>query len=178
MLLEFIAAIASGFAVLGLVLVLNILTGRRLASWVFPAAAGLGMLLYSIWSEYSWPDRAIVPGSPYAEASRNEARFWYRPWTYIWPQSNRLIAIDQRFSRSHPQSPHLVQTRVVLLARWMPEYSYLVVFNCDEATRADMFEGVELQPDGSVTGAQWVALAGDDPVLLAACGEREGRDGS
>lgn len=178
MLLEFIAALASGFAVLGLLLMLNLLTGRRLASWVFPAGAGLGMLLYSVWSEYSWPERAIVPGSPYVEASRNEARFWYRPWTYIWPQSNRMIAIDQRFSRSHSEAPHMVQTRVVLLARWTPEYSYLVVFDCAEGARADMFEGVELQADGTVTGANWVPLASDDPVLRTACEAWEGRDGS
>lgn len=174
MILEFIAALTSGFALLGVVLVINRLTGRRMAQWVFPAAAGLGMLAYSIWSEYSWASRVIVPGSPYVEVSRNHDSFWYRPWTFLWPQVNRIIALDRRFTRTHPAQPRLVLSRVVRLERWIPESSYLAVFDCDEGAQAPMVEGVELLEDGTVDGAEWMSLPVDDPLLRNACALREG----
>lgn len=177
MLLEFIAALASGFAAFGVLLMINAFTGRRLPRWVMPAGAGLGMLAFTIWSEYSWPERAILPGAGYQEASRNSVATWYRPWTYVWPQSNRLIAIDHRFTRTHPEAPDLVLTRVALLARWMPEYGYLVVFDCATGRQADLLAGVELMPDGTLEGAEWVEIGTDDPVLATACTHGGGADG-
>jgi hypothetical protein len=177
MLLEFIAAIAAGFGLLGLVFALDRLTGRRLPRWAYPAAVGLGLLSYTVWSEYTWPERAIVPGTGYVEASRNQVSTWYRPWTYIWPQSNRLIAVDHRFTRRHDQAPDLVLTRIALLARWMPEFGYLVVFDCAERARADLLAGVELRDDGTLEGASWVQLEADDPVLRTACEAREEGNG-
>jgi hypothetical protein len=177
MLLEFIAALAAGLGLLSVIFVLNHLTGRRLPRWIFPATVGLGMLGYTIWSEYTWPERAIVADSGYVEASRNEVQVWYRPWTYLWPQSNRLIAVDHRFTRRHEQAPDLVLTRVALLARWMPEFGYLVVFDCAEHARADMLAGVELREDGTLEGASWVQLEAGDPVLRTACDAREEEHG-
>lgn len=173
MFLEFIAALAAGLGLLGVVFLLDRLTGRRLARWAYPAAVGLGMLSYSIWSEYTWPERAVVAGTGYVEASRNEVRVWYRPWTYVVPQSNRVIAIDHRFTRRHAEAPNLVLTRVALLARWIPEFSYLVVFDCEENARADLLAGVELRDDGTLEGASWLPLSADDPVLRTACDARE-----
>jgi hypothetical protein len=173
MLLEFIAAIAAGLGMLSVVFATDYLTGRRLPRWIYPATVGLGMLGYTIWSEYSWPERVVVAGSGYVEASRNEVQVWYRPWTFLWPQSNRLIAIDHRFTRQHDQAPELVLTRVALLARWMPEFGYLVVFDCAAHARADMLAGVELREDGTLEGASWVQLGPDDPVLRTACEARE-----
>lgn len=174
MFLEFIAALASGFALFGIALILNRLTGRWMPSWVFPAAMGLGMLSYSVWSEYTWSARVMVPGTPYVEASRNHDSVWYRPWTFLWPQVNRLIVLDRRFTRTHPDQPHLVQTRVVRLERWIPESGFLAVFDCDAGALTPMVEGVELMPDGTVQGAEWAPLPADDPLLRRACALREG----
>ncbi len=174
MLFEFIAALTSGFALFGVLMLVNRLTGRWMPRWAYTAAVAAGMLSYSIWSEYTWADRAIVPGSGYVEASRNAQSVWYRPWTYIWPQSNRMIALDARFTRTHPDQPQLVLTRVALMGRWVPEYGYLAVFDCDASARADLLAGVELLDDGTLRGAEWVPLGADDPVLGAACANRDG----
>ncbi len=174
MILEFIAALTSGVALMGVLMLANRLTGQRMGRWVFPAAVGLGMLAYSVWSEYSWASRAITPDSPYVEVTRNHNSVWYRPWTYLWPQVNRMIALDRRFYRTRTDQPHLVQARVVRLERWIPESAYIAVFDCDAGALAPLLEGVELMPDGTLAGAEWDSLPADDPILRGVCALREG----
>jgi len=174
MILEFIAALTSGIALMGVLMLVDRLTGQRMGRWVFPAAVGLGMLAYSVWSEYSWASRVIAPDGHYVEVTRNQSGVWYRPWTYLWPQVNRIIALDRRFQRTHPDQPHLVQIRVVRLERWLPESAFLAVFDCDEGALAPMVDGVELMADGTVAGADWVPMPADDPMLRGACALREG----
>ena len=104
MLLEFIAIIAAGFGLAGIALTLNIALRRRLPPWIVPAAAGAGMLLMAIWLEYSWFERTASTFPDGVEiASTHQARSWYRPWTYVVPLTNRLIAVDRRFDRLSAQ---------------------------------------------------------------------------
>jgi hypothetical protein len=169
MLLEFLASIIAGLGVIGILIALNRLTGRRMPKWAFPAGFAATMIGYTVWSEYTWPDRAVVAELGYVEASRNATSAWYKPWTLIWPQSNRVIAIDHRHSRQHPDHPGLVMTRVALLARWTPELGYMVAFDCVNHASAELFDGVTVAEDGSLEGAVWVQMEETDSVLRAAC---------
>ena len=54
MFVELIATIVAGIACAGLVMPLNISTGRRLPKWMMPVAAGLGMIGMTISNEYTW----------------------------------------------------------------------------------------------------------------------------
>jgi hypothetical protein len=116
----------------------------------------------------------MTPDTPYVEVTRNLNSVWYRPWTYLWPQVNRIIALDRRFERTHREQPDLVQIRVVRLERWLPESGFVAVFDCDAGALAPMVEGVELMPDGTLEGAEWVPMTADDPLLRGACALREG----
>lgn len=170
MLLELIAIISAGFALAGLALMLNFILGKRLPGWIFPAAAGVGMLVMSVWLEYSWLDRITATYPAEVEVvSTNNVQAWYRPWTYVVPQVNRLIAIDHRFERRHPARPGQVLTRVLLVGRWVPARPFAVVFDCATRRRADLGDEVKLADDGSLVNAQWRTLGDDDPVLEAAC---------
>ena len=170
MLREFIAIIAAGFGLAGVTLMLNVLVGKRLPGWVMPAAAGLGMLGMAVWLEYSWLDRVTANYPAEIEvASTNEVRAWYRPWTYVVPQVNRLIAIDHRFDRRNPAHPDQVLTQVLLVGRWEPSRQFGVVFDCARQRRADLVDQVRFAEDGSLANAQWRTLRADDPVLAAAC---------
>lgn len=169
MLLEFLASIIAGLGVLGILFAVNRLTGRWMARWAYPAGFAATMIAYTVWSEYTWADRAVVPELGYVEASRNESSAWFKPWTLIWPQSNRVIAIDHRHTLRHPDHPNLVMTRVALLARWTPELGYLVVFDCENHASAELFDGVRVNEDGSLEGAVWAQLEETDGVLRAAC---------
>lgn len=170
MLFDLIATIASGFAAAGIVLILNFIVGKRLPGWAVPAAAGAGMLAFAIWSEYSWASRAMMHMPPEVEvASTNQVRAWYRPWTYVVPQVNRLIAVDHRFTRRHAERPGEVMTRVLLMGRWEPSRQFGVVFDCVGHRRADLIDQVVLSEEGDLVNARWFQLEAGDPVMRAAC---------
>jgi len=171
MFLELIAILAAGFGLAGIALSINIALRRRLPQWIVPAAAGAGMLLMAIWLEYSWFERTTGTFPEGVEvASSNQVRSWYRPWTYVVPLSNRLIAIDSRFDRRHADRPGQVLTRVILAGRWEPTRQFGAVYDCIGHRRADLLDQVELREDGSLGNATWVQLSADDAALRIACG--------
>lgn len=171
MLLEFIAIIAGGFGLAGLAMTLNFLVGKRLPGWTVPAAAGAGMLAMAVWLEYSWLDRATSSYPDGVEiASTHQTRSWYRPWTYVVPLTNRLIAIDHRFDRRNPAHPDMVLTQMVLAGRWEPTREFGAMFDCARHRRADLLDQVRFADDGTLEDADWHVLDPADPVLQTACG--------
>ncbi|WP_114965394.1 hypothetical protein [Alkalilacustris brevis] len=170
MLLELIATVVMGFAAAGCVLILNWILGGRLPKWLIPLAAGAGMIGFIVWSEYSWSSRIIdtLP-EEVSVVSQNEVRNWYRPWTYIWPLTNRMTLVDHRFDRRNEAFPDHVLTAVVLMGRWEPGRQVPVVFDCAQSLRADMSADVVFTDDGALEGADWLRLPEDDPALRAVC---------
>jgi len=171
--IDLIAALSAGFAVFGLALILNHLTGRRLPRWAYPAAFGLGMLAYSVWSEVTWDDRTLAAQPHLTLAEAPLARSWYRPWTWVAPQPDYLVALDRRFLRVNPGQPDLVLVRVVRLARFVPESGFLAVFDCARGRIAPLAEGADLATDGTLPGADWTPLPAGDALLTGACALRE-----
>jgi hypothetical protein len=170
MLLEFIATIALGLGTAGLLLIFNRLLGRRLPGWVVPAGAGLAMILFLIYLEYSWAPRTAeqLPEGVVVTSTSSQS-MWYRPWTYVRPLSLRMIAVDTRRNRTHPDQPDRVMTTMVLFERWMPTREIPVVFDCRQQRRADLHSGVEISEGGELSGADWYRLDADDRSLQAAC---------
>ena len=170
MLLEFIAILAAGFGLAGIALSINIALRRRLPQWIVPAAAGAGMLLMAIWLEYSWFERTTGTFPEGVEvASTNEVRSWYRPWTYVVPLTNRLIAVDHRADRRHADVPGQVLTRIILAGRWEPTRQFGAVYDCNTHRRADLLDQVELDEGGQLRNASWIQLPQDDAVLRNVC---------
>ena len=170
MLLEFLAAIVLGVAVAGVVMAINVVLRRRLPGWLVPAAAGISMIAFMVWMEYTWLPRtmeSLPEGVELVSVSRESS--WYRPWTYFRPLSLRAVTLDTRRNRTHPAQPGHVMTSVVLLGRWMPARQIPVVFDCRENRRADLHSGVEMDADGHLSGADWRDLPPDDPALAIAC---------
>lgn len=170
MLLEFIATIALGLGVAGLIMALNLVLGRRLPRWIVPAGAGLGMIVFLVYLEYSWAERTAeqLPEGVVV-TSKSSQSMWYRPWTYVSPLSLRMIAIDTRRIRTHPDWPDRVMTTMVLFERWMPTREIPAVFDCQTNRRADLHAGVELGEGGQLDGADWYRLESDDLALRTAC---------
>ena len=170
MLLELIATVVLGLGAAGLVMALNVLSGKRLPAWMIPAGAGAAMLAFIIFMEYSWAERTR-DGLPEGVviASISSESMWYRPWTYLRPLSLRMVAVDTRRNRHHPDQPQQVMSTVLLLGRWMPVHEIPVVFDCATKRRADLHAGVEMLADGSLANADWRSLDADDPALEIAC---------
>lgn len=178
MLFDFISFVAAGFAVAGIVLGLNHLlsraTGRRLPKWVMPFAAGLTMIAYAIWNEYSWADRAAA-GLPAGSTVifRNAASDFWRPWTFVVPVTTRIAAVDTRSASLPPApAPEMRHAYVYLMERWKPFYARVVLYDCAGHRRLDG----SAASAGDLASADWVPLGADDAGLAAACG-KGGSDG-
>lgn len=170
MLLEFIAAIALGLGVAGLMLGLRFVFRKKIPGFWVPASAGLSMILMMIYLEYTWAERTIarLPEGVVVTGQSND-QMWYRPWTYLQPLTFRLVAIDTRRHRTHAMQPQQVMTTVMLFGRWMPVREIPVVYDCNTQQRADLSADVALADDGTLINAQWRPLPADDRALEVAC---------
>lgn len=170
MLLELIATVTVGLGTAGIVLVIAKATRGRLPRWIVPGAAGAAMIAFTIWSEYSWYGRtAEALPEDVVVAWANEDRIVYRPWTYLFPQTNRFLAVDLRSERTHDELPGQRMVDLYLMGRWAPNRQVTVVVDCEGQRRADLVGGVAPGPDGALPADAWVDLPADDPVLATAC---------
>jgi hypothetical protein len=171
MLFELIAAVVAAIMVAGIAMTLRWLSRGLLPKWIIPAAAGLGMLSYAIWSEYSWFMRSTATLPAGVEiAWKNEVRSPWRPWTYYKPVVTRFTAVSTGSVQRHPDHPGLVMADIFLSARWQQGAQVKVVFDCANNKRADLIgESVAIADDGSITGAQWVDVDAQDPTLRIVC---------
>lgn len=170
MLFELIATFAAGFVAAGFVLTINLTFRGLLPKWAMPVCAGLAMIGYTIWSEYSWHDRVVaaLPQGLEVASSQEGSAFW-RPWTYLFPMKERFVAVDAASLRMHPNTP---DQRVVMLyfyARWSAPQPVPVAFNCADNTRTLLAEGASLTEDGQIAGAEWRPVEADDPTRTLVC---------
>ncbi|TCO71746.1 hypothetical protein [Rhodovulum euryhalinum] len=170
MFLELLASIAAGVGAVGVMLALYRLSGRRLPRWSMPAAAGLAMITFAIWSEYSWAGRtvAVLPEDMVEISRVTESRPW-KPWTYIVPQTTRLMAADIAGTARREDAPDLRLVTLYLFARWQPARSVPVLVDCKAQARADVTDTALTDP----AAAGWQALSPGDPLIRAVCGAPE-----
>ena len=171
MFVELIATVFAGIACAGIVLMLNIITGRRLPKWVMPVAAGLGMIGMTISNEYTWFDRTaarLPEGVRIATTVQEQG--WLRPWTQIWPYTKRFAAADMATMRTNETLPDQRLVDLYFFGRWSPVTQAPMLFDCAGARSAVLIDGAEFAADGTVSNAAWEAMPGDDPILNTVCG--------
>jgi len=169
MIFELIAAVALAAAGVGVAMLL-----RRLApvlpKWIVPAAAGVGMIGYAVWSEYSWHARTVAALPEGVEVlEKIESRAPWRPWSYVAPQVLRLSAVDVADARRNPAAPGMVMTNVILMERFAPTIVAPVLVDCVEGRRADIADGVEFDEDGVPRPDRWLPLEDGDALRDALC---------
>jgi hypothetical protein len=172
--MHYIATFAAGLGLVGFVVILRHLSKGRLPTWTIPAAIGLGMILFSVWNEYTWyerttsvlPEQVIILSSPLDKAA-------YRPWTYVFTVSTRFAALDGTGMVKSPGNDALRMAEVMLVRRWTPTQRIPVAFDCEKGLRADLIEGVDLSPEGVLTGGEWMNVGFEDELQRAACTETQ-----
>lgn len=171
MFFELIAAVVAGVAVAGIAMGLRWISRGFLPKWIVPAAAGLGMLSFAIWSEYSWFERNVATQpTGVIVAWNNEQRSFLRPWSYYQSVVTRYTAVDTRTVQRHPNVPDQVIVDLVLAARWQRTARVKVLFDCAAGRRADLMgKDVKVAEDGTITGATWTDLPPGDRLLEIAC---------
>ncbi len=166
MFLELIATFTAALGAAGLVLLINKLTGGRLPKWVMPVAAGLTMIAYAVWSEYSWADRtqAELP-TGMVVVKRIEQQVFWKPWTYIKPQVAALAVLDHAGMKTRPENTDIKLADLYVFARWRRTAVVPQFLDCARGMRADVSDAALADP----TKAQWRPVAADDKVLEVAC---------
>ncbi|MFD1511522.1 hypothetical protein [Lacimonas salitolerans] len=166
MFLELIATFVAALGAAGIVLALNRLTGGRLPRWAMPVAAGLTMLAYTIWSEYSWDSRtrAQLPEGTAVFQTMTDSAFW-KPWTLIWPQTKALAVVDQDGARTRPDTPDVMLVDLYLFARWRGTDRSPQLVDCTRAARAPVSDAALADP----AAAEWQMIGADDPLITALC---------
>lgn len=166
MFIELIATFATGIATGALVFALAHLSGGRLPRYAAPAAAGLAMLAYAIWSEYTWAARTAgtLPEGVEVLVEVPESRPW-KPWTLVVPQVTRFMALDRAGVQSNPEAPGVLLADVYLFARWNPPARVPQFVDCANRALAEVSDAALADP----SQAAWRSAPEDDPLLEALC---------
>lgn len=143
---------------------------RPLPRWVYPAAAGLTMLVYQVYNDYTWFGRnaGSLPPS-YVVTSRHTQSSILQFWSLIVPPVDRFAVVDRTSIKRNPQVPDLVMANVILVTRFHPSVLIVQVFDCAQRRRADIHDRVTFDTGGRPQGLSWEELSADDPALEAAC---------
>lgn len=166
MFFELIATFAAGIAAAGLALIAGHLTGGRLPRWAVPVAAGAAMLGYTVWSEYTWVTRTVesLPEGVDVLVTVEESKLW-KPWTYVVPQTTRIMALDRSSVQTNQEAPDILLVDLYFFARWTPPAKRPQLVDCEGQARADVSEAALADP----SEAAWRSADADDPLLEALC---------
>lgn len=167
---ELIGAVMLAFGAGGVAMGLRWASGKRLPKWITPAAAGLGMISYGIWMDYSWAERteAALPQGVTAVREARDGAFW-RPWTLAAPPVVRFAAVDRGFLRSET-APQMRITSMYFFERHMPPGETMVLVDCSDGRMAPIPAGAaEFDAAGVPQVEIWEDLTEGDPILAALC---------
>ncbi|QEY58661.1 hypothetical protein FXF61_05535 [Pseudomonas sp. C27(2019)] len=97
MIWHLVAVFSAGLGAAGIAFLLRSISRQRLPKWIIPALAGIGMLGYQIYFEYSWFDHqsSRQPEGAIVTSSQKGEMFW-RPWTYIYPMTIAFTVVDTK----------------------------------------------------------------------------------
>ena len=177
MLFEFIATIAAGFGLAGIALVithLSKLAGKKAPRWLIPLCGAIGIFGFQISQEYSWFDQQVtqLPEGLYV-VKKVEEGTWFRPWSYVKPQTLRFIAADSGHARANADNPDVYLVNLYLFERRRSVQQVPQVIDCAAPARADYVlqeKGSKLTIDEHVKQTTaWRPLEKSDPLYINVC---------
>lgn len=129
---EIIATVFAGFLLAGLVLPIRLFF-KKVPKWIVPAAAGLGMIGFQVYSEYTWADNTIakLPDSTIVVA-KVPSSTWFRPWSYVAPQTFQFVALDTESITSNPSNPKIKQANLYFFERRNIAYPLGISVDCQQ----------------------------------------------
>ncbi|THD85050.1 hypothetical protein E7811_04835 [Aliigemmobacter aestuarii] len=172
MALELIAAIVAAMGFGGIALLMRKISGSRIPRWFVTVVAAAGLIGVTIWLEYDWFDRVSgeLPEGFEIVETRTEPQA-LRPWTFIVPMTSGFLAMDRSKTARHPERAELKVVQLFAFERWKNPRNALMVFDCAEGRRVPVTEGMNIGPDGTLTGAEWIVPETEDRLQKAACQE-------
>jgi len=177
MLFEFIATIAAAFGMAGLALVITHLTklaGKRAPRWLVPLFAAIGIFGFQIHQEYNWyPQQVAELPEGVNVVKTAQSSTWFRPWSYVKPQTFRFIAVDSVGARTQIDNPNIHLVNLYLFERRLSVQQIPQVIDCAAPARADYVlqdKGSELNIEEHVKRTtKWRELEKEDPLYINVC---------
>lgn len=169
MFFSLISTIVLGIAVAGSMMLVNHLAGGRLPRWLAPAAAGIAMLVYTIWTDYDWSARVArgLPGG-LEVIETYETSNLLQPWTLVKPRINRMVALDRPSIEANANAPRYRKASLYLFARYQPPRELRQIYDCETGRRIDLLPSETVDPT-EIPEAAWEKLV-DDPIAREVCG--------
>lgn len=110
MIWHLLAVFIIGLCVGAFAFLLRKLSRNRLPSWLVPVCAGLGMLGYLAYYDYTWFEfkSSQLPVETVVIEQERSSHF-FRPWSYVLPAVSSFAVIDNRVRKSQQQGETLVE---------------------------------------------------------------------
>lgn len=165
-----IAVFAVGFAAAGFLMLGARLTGRRAGKGLILVAAGVAMISYAIWSEYSWYSRTR-DGLParVQVVETFDVRSPLQPWTYLIPRTNRFVAVDTGAIRTNPAMPEGRMLELILVERLEPTRTVPLLIDCKGARQTEIAAGGDFTDNGLPKDPNWRPLPTAGPLYGLVC---------
>ena len=158
---EIIATVIAGLGTAGIVLSLRLLF-KRLPKWLVPCAAGLGMLGFQLYSEYTWftHTSSRLPTGASVVAKTGVPAF-YKPWSYYHAPVLKFIAVDHVVLPTG--TPDIYETKLYFFERRMPAETANVLVDCKQGLQS------ELLPEGQNDTINFGKTAFSDALIAVTC---------
>lgn len=170
MVYEFIATIAAAFSLAGIALVLRhlvkIFFKKQTPKWLTPVFAAIGIFAFQIHQEYNWYEQTVAKLPNNVTVVKTiQTSSWYRPWSYVKPQTVRFMAVE------NPNTANAVkQVNLYLFERRMQAKAIPQWIDCAQTRRADYVKDISVK-DGAknMEAIQWMPMTKDDPLIKSVC---------
>ena len=170
MLWELIATIVAGLGAAGIALAIRFISRKKAPRCLVPAFAGLGMLGFQVQSEYSWYQHqaSLLPDGVVVVRTVEQQSFW-RPWSYLHPQTLRFIAADIANAAPNQRNEAIWLVDLYFFERRLSAKRVPQVVHCQQHARTDFTEQLRIPAPGEAVGKVWHKLDINDPLLLTLC---------
>ncbi|MBS3802909.1 MAG: hypothetical protein KGY54_00025 [Oleiphilaceae bacterium] len=162
-----VATVFAGLGAAGIALAIRSITLKKAPKWIIPVFAGLGMMAYQVYIEYTWFDHmeSRLPEGALVVGTEKEQVPW-RPWSYFLPQITGFTVLDEKSIIRNGSNPEILQMH---LYRFDQTYGGRVsdgvyLANCTTS------ELVPLNNEGKPDTKTIQQLPGNDPLLDTVCG--------
>lgn len=161
--------IFSGLGLGGIAYLLRSLSRRRLPKWIIPVFAGLGMIGYLAYYDYTWYEfklSQLPKDSVLIDHSRSSS--FFKPWSYISPAVNAFRMTDGDIRIRHQNGTRLAEYLAYEFTKDPTERVRIRihVLNCDN------MELASVDRENPQLGPQITHVSAHDLIYKKACSTR------
>ncbi len=152
-----ISIISIGLGIAGCIMAVFKVFGHKSPRYLIPLSAGLAMVIFTIWNEYSWYGRSVetLPDDVIVVKELPASSMLY-PWTLVFPSVEKYILMDTLKIQRHKTHQDFVMAETAVISRYADPLRGLHMFNCALGTRADISPTTKFDDQGMPIDVTWI----------------------